>query len=407
MWWFHNCGEKRPEAALRDPSAMRAHILELHRDDPAWIRDLIAATPAVVGPFALNDILSMPRWHADRVCLIGDAAHATTPSAGQGASLALEDAMVLAQCLRDIDDPSAPSRPSSGRGARASRAIVRRFAPERQRQGGVRSGRRVVSRPSAADLPAAWHQGPGAAVRLSHQLGTADKSRDCSAKVSNSKLQIPRHSQCPDSNWQCSFGTWVWGVRWSLERNVTLQELRSRRSPAGRADGWSCAPRLRVARTCYDHIAGTLGVALHDRFVALRWLSQRAAGDVTYDLTPAGTAGFAALGVDVEAARALRRRLAFACLDWSERTPHLGGALGAALLHLALERAWVSRNLDSRTLTLTSRGRRDLRVRGGPGFFSVVGASFLRKNRHDRAQIGMSGSVSVLGSTARVSNGRV
>jgi DNA-binding transcriptional ArsR family regulator len=124
-------------------------------------------------------------------------------------------------------------------------------------------------------------------------------------------------------------------------------------------------PRLRAARTCYDHIAGTLGVALHDRFVALRWLSHRAAGDVTYDLTPTGIAGFAALGVDVEAARALRRRLAFACLDWSERTPHLGGALGAALLQMALKRAWVSRDLDSRVLTLSGRGRRDLRVRVG------------------------------------------
>lgn len=124
-------------------------------------------------------------------------------------------------------------------------------------------------------------------------------------------------------------------------------------------------PRLRAARTCYDHIAGTLGVALHDRFVALRWLSRRADGDVTYDLTPAGIAGFAALGMNVEAARAQRRRLAFACLDWSERTPHLGGALGAELLHLALKRAWVSRELDSRTLTLTRRGRRDLRVRLG------------------------------------------
>ena len=61
----------------------------------------------MIGPFALNDILSMPRWHSGRVCLIGDAAHATTPSAGQGASLALEDAVVLAQCIRDIDAPQA------------------------------------------------------------------------------------------------------------------------------------------------------------------------------------------------------------------------------------------------------------------------------------------------------------
>ena len=105
VWWFHNCGEKHPGTATRDRSAMREDILERHRDDPAWIRDLITDTPGLVGPFALNDILSMPQWHDDRVCLIGDAAHATTPSAGQGASLALEDAIVLAQCLRDVDDP--------------------------------------------------------------------------------------------------------------------------------------------------------------------------------------------------------------------------------------------------------------------------------------------------------------
>jgi 2-polyprenyl-6-methoxyphenol hydroxylase-like FAD-dependent oxidoreductase len=105
VWWFHNSGQKQPEAALREPSSLRAHVLELHANDPAWIRDVIERTPAVVGPFALNDILSMPRWHSGRVCLIGDAAHATTPSAGQGASLALEDAMVLAQCVRDIDVP--------------------------------------------------------------------------------------------------------------------------------------------------------------------------------------------------------------------------------------------------------------------------------------------------------------
>jgi 2-polyprenyl-6-methoxyphenol hydroxylase-like FAD-dependent oxidoreductase len=105
VWWFHNSGQKRPEAMLRERSALRAHLLALHRDDPPWVGNVIDSTEQVVGPFPLNDILFMPRWHDGRVCLIGDAAHATTPSAGQGASLALEDAMVLAQCMRDIAVP--------------------------------------------------------------------------------------------------------------------------------------------------------------------------------------------------------------------------------------------------------------------------------------------------------------
>jgi 2-polyprenyl-6-methoxyphenol hydroxylase-like FAD-dependent oxidoreductase len=105
VWWFHNAGERQPEAVVRDPAAARAHMLSLHARDPFWIRAVIESTPDVLGPFALNDILSLPRWHAERVCLAGDAAHATTPSAGQGASLALEDALTLAQCLRDVDNP--------------------------------------------------------------------------------------------------------------------------------------------------------------------------------------------------------------------------------------------------------------------------------------------------------------
>jgi DNA-binding transcriptional ArsR family regulator len=120
--------------------------------------------------------------------------------------------------------------------------------------------------------------------------------------------------------------------------------------------------RLRAARTCYDHMAGTLGVALHDRFVAAKWLSVSRA---TYDLTSAGRAIVESLGIDIDDMRALRRRFAFPCLDWSERRPHLGGALGAALLALALKKKWVTHDLDSRVLSVTPAGRRDLRARLG------------------------------------------
>jgi DNA-binding transcriptional ArsR family regulator len=128
----------------------------------------------------------------------------------------------------------------------------------------------------------------------------------------------------------------------------------------------STAPtRLRAARTCYDHMAGAVAVALHDRVHALKWLTGGSTEDSGYEMTGKGAAAFAALGVDLATTRSLRRRFAFACLDWSERRPHVGGALGAALLDLALHKKWVVRDLDSRALTVTVAGRRDLRARFG------------------------------------------
>jgi DNA-binding transcriptional ArsR family regulator len=123
---------------------------------------------------------------------------------------------------------------------------------------------------------------------------------------------------------------------------------------------------LRTARTCYDHIAGTVGVLLHDRLHALGWLTHaRKSTERAYDLTPTGAKGFESLGIDIEAERSLRRRFASSCLDWSERRPHLGGALGAALLRAALKRRWVTQELDSRVLNITSAGRRELQTRFG------------------------------------------
>lgn len=120
--------------------------------------------------------------------------------------------------------------------------------------------------------------------------------------------------------------------------------------------------RLRVARTCYDHMAGTLAVRLHDRLFALRWLSR---GGDAYDLTRAGAEGLLGLGVDVDAARTSRRRFACGCLDWSERRPHLAGALGAGLLQAVLDRKWIVRDLDSRALEVTRAGHRAFHERFG------------------------------------------
>jgi DNA-binding transcriptional ArsR family regulator len=123
--------------------------------------------------------------------------------------------------------------------------------------------------------------------------------------------------------------------------------------------------RLRHARTCYDHLAGWVGVSLHDRFHGLKWLSMAANGDTEYDVTKEGVRAFEALGIDLEATRTLRRRFAPACLDWSERRPHIGGALGAAILKMTLKRKWVIQDLDSRALGITNLGRREMRNRFG------------------------------------------
>lgn len=124
--------------------------------------------------------------------------------------------------------------------------------------------------------------------------------------------------------------------------------------------------RLRAARTCYDHIAGTLGVSLHDRFQSHGWISSdsTASGNAC-GLTLKGAKAFESLGIDIEAARALRRRFAYACVDWSERRPHLGGALAAALLKVALKRKWLVQDLDSRALRVTSLGQREMMIRFG------------------------------------------
>jgi DNA-binding transcriptional ArsR family regulator len=119
----------------------------------------------------------------------------------------------------------------------------------------------------------------------------------------------------------------------------------------------STPQRLRMARSCYDHMAGTLGVAIHDKLLQDGWLAKIKGHDV-YDVTEKGESHLAKLGIDVAEARRARRRFASPCLDWSDRRPHLGGAVGAALLTSALAKGWLLRDLDSRSLRLTRSGQR-------------------------------------------------
>jgi DNA-binding transcriptional ArsR family regulator len=112
------------------------------------------------------------------------------------------------------------------------------------------------------------------------------------------------------------------------------------------------------SRTCYDHLAGPLGVALYSALRERDAVRDRPDGMV--ELGPAASAAFGAVGVDVAAVRPGRRRLAFECLDATEHAPHLAGALGDALAGALLDRGWV-RHGEGRVVAVTSAGAAGLR----------------------------------------------
>ncbi|AIY16439.1 helix-turn-helix domain-containing protein [Pimelobacter simplex] len=110
--------------------------------------------------------------------------------------------------------------------------------------------------------------------------------------------------------------------------------------------------RVRRARTCYDHLAGLLGVALTERLVTLGWVDA-----ALTTVTPAGRVGLAGqLGIHLDDARPTRRPLLRACRDWTERRDHVAGVLGARLAAHALADGWVLRKPGSRGLTVTAHG---------------------------------------------------
>lgn len=144
-------------------------------------------------------------------------------------------------------------------------------------------------------------------------------------------------------------------VAHAIESLMAASETtRGPRRPPGPRD-----PAVRFARTCYDHLAGSLGVAIADRLVALGAL---ATGSEGWALTRSGRELVARIGGALHdtAAPAARRPTCRPCLDWSERRHHLGGALGAELLTLFERRRWITRARGSRVVTLTRAGREGL-----------------------------------------------
>ncbi|RWM96578.1 MAG: ArsR family transcriptional regulator [Mesorhizobium sp.] len=109
---------------------------------------------------------------------------------------------------------------------------------------------------------------------------------------------------------------------------------------------------MRVARVCYDHLAGEQAVAMLDRLVARQVLLR---DDKEIRLGPSAASHFAAIGIDV--ASKARRPVCRACLDWSVRRSHLAGTLGAAILDKILLEKWARREKDSRAVIFSPMGR--------------------------------------------------
>lgn len=138
---------------------------------------------------------------------------------------------------------------------------------------------------------------------------------------------------------------------------------------------------LRSGRTCYDHLAGQLGVAVTDALIAERILRPRGG---TFAITRSGEDRLSALGVDVAGARKRRRGYALACLDWSERRPHLAGALGAALCDRLLSLGWISRRTGGRGVVVTNEGTRGLREDLGVDLHENKGPGRVEPTSSDR-----------------------
>ena len=115
--------------------------------------------------------------------------------------------------------------------------------------------------------------------------------------------------------------------------------------------------QMRHARTCYDHIAGVLGVGLAECMTGRDLV---VLGDGVGEVTPAGMDFLSKLGVELSGARSKRRVFCRPCLDWTERRLHIGGAVGAALANRCFELKWIERVRDSRALSITLAGRHGL-----------------------------------------------
>jgi predicted transcriptional regulator len=116
-------------------------------------------------------------------------------------------------------------------------------------------------------------------------------------------------------------------------------------------------PAIRNCRTCYDHLAGKVGVALTDSLLHKNIIIEHGK---TFELTTKGETFFSELGMNIDDIKQRRRTFLRPCLDWSERRYHMAGALAAAMLDHMISADWIRRQKSSRAVTITSKGEREL-----------------------------------------------
>jgi DNA-binding transcriptional ArsR family regulator len=120
---------------------------------------------------------------------------------------------------------------------------------------------------------------------------------------------------------------------------------------------------IRKARSCYDHLAGRVAVEMAKALEGSKII--RISGEREYELGRDGRSWFLNLGIDTGALRCSRRSFARQCLDWTERRPHLAGALGAELCARTLALGWFAKQRNKRALRVTHEGVRELHGRFG------------------------------------------
>jgi DNA-binding transcriptional ArsR family regulator len=155
-------------------------------------------------------------------------------------------------------------------------------------------------------------------------------------------------------------------VIYSLRNASVGQLVESLSLVAGMAPTRHCkSPQLITARTCYDHLAGRYGVALFEALQEQQAITAPVEHRGTIELGPRGEEVFGKLGLDLEVVRRERRRFAFACPDWTEHRPHLGGALGAALWAQLVERGWLVKQQGTRATIVTEEGKQQFQKHFG------------------------------------------